>query len=309
MHRGKGAAAAGLAALVVFMGPVTAQGPQQAPPTAGAPQAPAPQRGQPPPGGRGRGRGTFPAQQRAEGDPKAIERGKTVYSGACSACHGVDARGGQLGGPNLLRSQLVLNDQAGELIGPVIRGSRVERGMPPIPMDDEDVTAVTAFLHALQASARPQGAPPDSGSPPPDALVGNATAGQTYFNAKCSTCHSPDSLKGIATRFPEAKALQNTWVTGRGQRGRGGRGGGGGGPVVTATVTLPSGEKVQGRLLRIDDFLISLALDDETIRSFRRDGDQPKIDINDPLAGHKALLGVLTDKDMHDVTAFLATLK
>jgi cytochrome c oxidase cbb3-type subunit 3 len=302
-----GAAVAGLAGLLVFMVQVGAQGPPPAPPAAGAPQTPAPQAGQPPPGGRGRGgRGTFPAQQRALADQALIDRGKVVYTSTCSACHGVDARGGQLGGPNLLRSQLVLNDQDGGLVGPVIRGSRAERGMPPIPMNDDDVKAVTAFLHAVQASARPQGAPPDSGVPPPDALVGNAGAGQTYFTAKCSTCHTPDSLKGIATRFPEAKTLQNTWVTGGGQRGRGGRGGG---SVVTATITPPSGEKVQGRLVRIDDFLVTLVLADETIRSFRRDGDVPKIEINDPLAGHKALLAVLTDKDMHDVTAFLATLK
>jgi cytochrome c oxidase cbb3-type subunit 3 len=230
-----------------------------------------------------------------------------VYSGVCSACHGVDARGGQLGGPNLLRSQLVLNDQAGELVGPVIHGSRAERGMPPIPMSDEDVKAVAAFLHALQAAARPQGAPPDSGTPPPDALVGDATAGRAYFAAKCSTCHTPDALTGVATKYPEAKILQNAWVTGGG--GRGGRGGGGSARPITAAITLPSGEKVEGRLLRIDDFLVSIALPDETVRSFRRDGDRPRVDITDPLAGHKALLTVLTDKDMHDVTAFLATMK
>jgi cytochrome c oxidase cbb3-type subunit 3 len=129
-----------------------------------------------------------------------------------------------------------------------------------------------------------------------------------YFAAKCSSCHTPEKLQGVATRYPEAKALQNAWVSGGGGRGRGGRGGGGG-PVITAAVTLPGGEKVEGRLVRIDDFLITLQLADQTIRSFRRDGDQPKVEINDPLAGHKALLGVLTDKDMHDVTAFLATLK
>jgi cytochrome c oxidase cbb3-type subunit 3 len=242
-------------------------------------------------------------------DAAVIARGKVVYTGTCSACHGVDARGGQLGGPNLLRSQVVLNDQDGELIEPIIKGSRAERGMPPVPMSDDDIKAVAAFLHSLQAAARPQGAPPDSGTPPPDALVGDASAGQAYFQAKCATCHTVESLQGIGARLPEAKVLQNTWVTGGGA-GRGGRGGGGGaGRAITATVILPSGEKVQGRLLRIDDFLVTLALADETIRSFRRDGDRPKVEIHDPLAGHKALLGVLTDKDMHDVTAFLATLK
>jgi cytochrome c oxidase cbb3-type subunit III len=308
-----GVVAVGLSGLLLFAAHIAAQGQTQTPPQpapAGAPQTPAPQGGQPPPAGRGQGRGggraTFPAQQRALEDPQVIERGKVIYSGTCSACHGVDARGGQLGGPNLLRSQLVLNDQIGELIGPVIRGSRAERGMPPMPMSDDDVKAVTAFLHALQASARPQGAPPESDAPLPNALVGDASAGQTYFAAKCSTCHTPETLKGIATRYPEAKTLQNTWVTGGGG---GGRGRGGSGKPTMAAITLPNGQKVEGRLLRIDDFLVTIALPDETIRSFRRDGDRPRIDVTDPLAGHKALLTVLTDKDMHDVTAFLATLK
>ena len=300
-------AAAALAALMV-VAQMAAQGPAQAPPAGGA-QAPTQKPPDPAPAGRGQGRGrgvaTFPAQQRAPGDPKEIERGKTVYSATCAACHGVDARGGQLGGPNLLRSQLVLNDQVGELIAPIVHGSRAERGMPPIPINDDDIKAVAAFLHALQASARPQGAPPESATPPPDALVGNASAGQTYFAAKCSTCHTADSLRGVATKYPEAKVLQNAWVTGGGA----GRGGGRGSKPIMATITAPGGEKVTGRLLRIDDFLISVALPDDTVRTFRRDGEQPKVQIDDPLAGHKALLGVLTDKDMHDVTAYLATLK
>jgi cytochrome c oxidase cbb3-type subunit 3 len=92
--------------------------------------------------------------------------------------------------------------------------------------------------------------------------------------------------------------------------GRGGRGGASTtGPVVTVTVTPPAGEKAQGRLLRIDDFIVSLMQEDGTVRSFRRDGDVPKVEIQDPLDGHRSLLAVYTDKDMHDVTAYLATLK
>ena len=303
----KQALAAQVAALIVFLSVVAAQGTSQTPPPAGAPQPPAPQGP-----GRGGGRGaTFPAQQRPAGDPAVIERGKTLYTATCSACHGVDARGGQLGGPNLLRSQLVLNDQFGELIIPIVKGSRAERGMPPIPMSDEDIKAVAEFLHSVQAAARPQGAPPASEAPLPDALVGDARAGETYFGAKCSSCHSPTGdLKGLATRLPEARTLQNAWVTGNGGRGAMGRGAAA--PTsrpVTVTVTSPSGEKVEGRLVQIDHFLVTLALPDETLRTVRRDGDRTKVEIHDPLAAHRALLSVLTDKDMHDVTAFLATLK
>jgi cytochrome c oxidase cbb3-type subunit 3 len=294
------AACAGFTVLIVNV--AAESGAAQNPPPA-APQTPAPAgRGQ------GRGRGTFPAQQRPLPAPEVIDRGRAQYTAMCSACHGVDARGGQLGGPNLLRSQVVLNDQDGELIIPIVHGSRAERGMPPLPMPDEDVKAVSGYLHSLQAAARPQGAPPEGEMPLPNALVGDAAAGEAYFKGKCATCHSPTGdLQGIATRISEAKTLQNTWVTGSSGRGGGGRPGGP--KPVMASITLPSGQKVEGRLVKVDDFLVTIMLADDTIRSFRRDGDRPRVEITDPLAGHKALLDVLTDKDMHDVTAFLATLK
>jgi len=149
-------------------------------------------------------------------------------------------------------------------------------------------------------------------------LVGDAAAGQAYFTRQCSSCHSPTGdLNGIAQRYSDPMALQNAWVSGGGGGGRGGRGGGGGAATtsapnrreVTVTVTLASGEKVEGRLGRIDDFIVTLTQADGTARSFRRDGDLPRIDIRDPLEAHKKLLLVYTNTDMHNVTAFLATLK
>lgn len=279
----------------------------------GAHQTPPPTQTPPPQGGgRGQGRGgrpaVFPAQQRPPGDPALIERGKALYAVTCSACHGVDLRGGQLGGPNLLRSQLMLNDHQGELLLPVIRGSRAEKGMPPIPMTEDDVKAVSEFIHSVAAASRGQGAPPGSDAPPPDPVVGDSAAGQAYFAAKCGTCHSPTGdLQGIATRVPDARALQNLWVSG----GAGGRGRGGPSnarPVIVA-VTLPSGEKLEGELVRHDDFIVTVRLADETIRSVRRDGDLPRVEFRDPLEAHKTLLITYTDKDMHDVTAYLVTLK
>ena len=90
--------------------------PGQTPPVQAPPVAPAQ--------GRGRGPGVFPAQQRPPGDPAVVARGKALFGVTCALCHGADLRGGQLNGPNLLRSQLVLSDQAGELIMPIIRGGR-----------------------------------------------------------------------------------------------------------------------------------------------------------------------------------------
>jgi cytochrome c oxidase cbb3-type subunit 3 len=300
---------AAAAALVVST--LYAQAPPPQTPPAQPPAAPAQ--------GRGRGPGVFPAQQRPPGDPAVVARGKALFGVTCALCHGQDLRGGQLNGPNLLRSQLVLGDQAGELIMPVIKGGRPDKGMPPIPMPDEDMKAIAEYIHSMTALSPRQGMPPPSETPIVlNILVGDAAAGRVYFEAKCSSCHSPaGDLQGIATRVPDAKALQNLWVSGGTAGGRGGRGAAGRGAApgapnpraVTVTVTLPSGEKVEGRLLRIDDFFVSLTLADGTIRSFTRQGARPRVEVRDPLEPHRALLLVYTDKDMHDVTAFLATLK
>ena len=312
MHRPRQLVLAAVATGCLTFVALSAQQPVPAPEQKPAPEGhEAPQ----PPAGRGQGRGgrgrpaVFPAQQRPPGDPAVIERGKTLYAVTCSACHGVDLRGGQLGGPNLLRSPVMLNDQRGELLLPVVRGSRAEKGMPPLPMSDDDVTAVAEFIHSVTAASRGQGAPPESEAPPPDPLVGNAGAGQAYFAAKCASCHSTTGdLQGISAKVPDARALQNLWVSGGMARGRG-RGPQSGGPTVTAIVTLPSGEKLEGQVLRYDDFIVTLRHADGSIRSVRRDGDVPKLELRDPMQPHRDLLAVLTDKDMHDVTAYLVTLK
>jgi cytochrome c oxidase cbb3-type subunit 3 len=308
-----------LASTIVRVG-ATQGGPptQTPPPTPPTTQAPPQGQGGAPPG-RGRGPGTFPNQQRPLAPPEVIARGKGLYETSCRACHGADLRGGDMGGPNLLRSEFTLNDVDGETIGPVIRDGRPN--MPGLDVTPDDGKAIAAYIRSVLASARGQGAPPAGPRQELNIVVGNAAAGQAFFNANCSTCHSvTGDLKGIATRIAEPIQLQNAWVSGRGA-GRGGRGRGGGGgeggaaPTapdrreVTVTVTLASGEKVTGRLGRIDDFLVTLTDANGRSRSFRRDGDLPKVEINDPLAQHKKLLLIYTDKNIHDVTAYLVTLK
>jgi len=270
-----------------------------------APQTPAAQ--------RRRGGAEYPAGQRPPGNPVQVAHGKTLYGVSCTGCHGTDLRGGDLGGPNLLRSQVVLSDQDGELILPIIRGSRQSEGMDAIPMTPEDVKAVAAYLHSVLATLGGQGSPPAVGMAPPSVLVGNANAGQKFFDTRCGGCHSATSdLEGIGSRFADPKMLQNIWVSGGGGRGRGPRVAAPGASdrrAVTVAVTLPSGENVEGRLVRIDDFLVTVGLADGTIRTIRRDGAVPKVEVRDPMKAHRDLLGVYTDKDMHDVTAYLVTLK
>jgi cytochrome c oxidase cbb3-type subunit 3 len=281
------------------------------PPGAPAPQSPTPRPNTP--GGPGQGAGRFPAQQRPKGDPDVIQRGRGIFAGACGPCHGADARGGQLGGPNLLRSELALNDKAGELMYPVIKNGRPGTAMVPSPLPDDDIKAVIAFVHDLQSKIGGQGNPPPGSEVELDIVVGDAKAGEAYFGAKCATCHSATGdLKGIATRAGQPRNLQNLWVSGGRAVARGGgamRPIGAPRAVTTATITLPSGEKTTGTLLRLDDFYVTVVQADGSQRTFRRTGDTPKVEIIDPLEGHRALLGTLTDADMHNVTAYLVTLK
>lgn len=274
---------------------VAAQGRGAAPP-AGAPQTPP---GRP---------ATYPAQQRKLADQAVLDRGRTLYTINCQACHGPDARGGDQGGPNLLRSQLLLNDQHGELVLPVVRGGGPK--MPPMPnIADADVTAIAEFLHYL-AATRGRG-----GSTPLNVLVGDAPAGQAAFTSMCASCHSATGdLKGIGARITDPMTLQNFWIAGGRSTGRGG-GAGGPAPVAmtpkptTVTVTLPSGHKAEGTLARIDDFLVSLIDAGGYTRTFVRNGDVPKVEVHDPLEPHNQLLPKYTDKQIHDITAYLVTIK
>ena len=293
------------------------QEPPQPPAGGGRGAAPA---GQGRGGQQGRGGNTFPAQQRQLAEAAIIARGKGIYETMCGACHGVDLRGGQLGGPNLLRSQTVLLDKAGELIGPVILSGRPNPAppapvMPAFPMPPDDLKAVSEYIHSVLAQGGRQGRPPvDDTVLPERVLVGDAAAGEKYFQATCSSCHSTTGdLKGLASRVADPRELQNLWVSGGG----GGRGGGGGGrgrgatsSRATVKVTPASGGTVEGRLSRIDDFLVSVILADGTRRTFPRHGTaDPKVEITDPAEAHRKMVMALADKDMHNVTAYLWTIK
>ena len=285
---------------------------------------PAAQDPPPPGGGRGRQGGTaqpgrgrgpnFPQQQRPLADAAVLARGKGLYETNCAACHGIDLRGGQQGGPNLLRSQLVLSDKAGELIVPVLQSGRPTPAagappMPPFALPADDLKAIAAYLHSVLARAGAQGRPPEGAVVTPDKiLVGDSSAGQAYFTAKCSSCHSvTGDLNGLAARAADPRELQNLWVSGGGG-GRGGRGGGSQRPIAVA-VTPAGGARVEGRLVRIDDFTVVLTEVDGTRRTFVRKGDEPKVEIQDPADAHRQLVPVLADKDMHNVTAYLWSLR
>ncbi len=272
-----------LIAIPLFALSATAQAPAR-------PPAPAPAFRRPP---------AFP--DRPPADPALLESGKALYGVHCTFCHGTDARGGS-GGPNLIRTAVVLNDKDGELIGPILREGRT--GMPKFDLSDAQISGIAAFIHSFKV-----GGYDVSRMTPLTIVTGDATAGAAYFTKTCSGCHSvTGNLKGLASRITDPKQLQQTWLMP-------GSGGGRGGPAatrvspVTVTVTSSPGKTVKGRLNRIDDFFVLLTEEDGTPRTFTRDGGNPKVEINDPLKGHRDLLGSYTDKDIHNLTAYLVTVK
>ena len=219
-----------------------------------------------------------------------------------------------------LRATPVLNDREGELIQQVLQASHKGR-IAPAGLGADDMKALAAYIHSILALAPGQGAPPPGPARELKVLVGDAAAGERYFAAKCASCHSvTGDLKGIGARNLGPAQLQNLWIAGGAGRGggRGGRGAAGPGPQAppmttrretTVVVTLPGGQKYEGRLERIDDFMVTLTQADGTPRSFRRNGDVPKVDVRDPLEPHRNLLPTYADKDIWDVTAYLAGVK
>ncbi|MES1260371.1 MAG: cytochrome c, partial [Acidobacteriota bacterium] len=190
-------------------------------------------------------------------DPQAVERGGPLFVAKCGGCHGATAKGTNRA-PDLVRSLLMLNDEKGLLVGPVIRNGRPEKGMPKLNLTEDQISDVVAWLHVQTYSANHRGTYLYL-----DALTGDAKKGEAYFNGKggCNKCHSATGdLKGIGAKY-DAHEMQGRWLQPR-SFGRGGRGGSAAATpsrsAITATVTLPSGQTVNGTLERIDDFNVAL---------------------------------------------------
>jgi mono/diheme cytochrome c family protein len=238
-------------------------------------------------------------------DPAAFDRGGKVFATFCAGCHGIAGKGGP-GAPDLIRSVLVLDDEKGILIAPVIREGRPDKGMPKLPLTEAQIADIVAWLHVRTYSAGHRGTYAFG-----DVLTGDAHKGEAYFNGvgKCSTCHSvTGDLAGVGKKY-DPYSLQMRWLQPR-SRPRGSRGGGSNASApITVKVTLTNGETFAGTLDRIDDFSVALRDSAGQYHSFSRDGDTPKVVVTDPLGAHNALLRQYTDADIHNITAYLVTLK
>ncbi len=230
-------------------------------------------------------------------DAAAAERGGKLYASACSFCHGAKATGGDTG-PDLIRSAIVLHDDAGETIGPFIHKGRPDRGMPPFPdFTDKQLTDITEFLHMRVELAANRGTYKLA-----ELVTGDAAAGKAFFEgaAKCGTCHSvTGDLAHIGSKLQPAE-LQQTFLY----------------PVsrdfqpkaAHVTVLLPSGESISGTLKRLDDFEVALYDAAGEYHAYPI-GPGVKVDVEDKLAAHRDLLSHYSDADMHNLLAYLVTLK
>ncbi len=224
-------------------------------------------------------------------DPVAAARGEKVFSASCAICHGPKAGGGT--GSNLVRSELVLHDEKGELIGPVLMKGRPDQGMPAFPsLAKEQVADIAQFLHMRVEQVANRGIYQRA-----NLVTGDAKKGEEYFNGagRCNTCHSPaGDLAHIATKFRQPDQLQNRFLYPAGRTRR-------------AKVTMPNGETMEGVIKKFDDFNISIRDNDGGYHQWDRA--TVKVEVPDPLAVHKELLAKYSDTDMHNITAYLWSLK
>jgi cytochrome c oxidase cbb3-type subunit 3 len=187
-------------------------------------------------------------------DAAAAARGEQLYAPNCGFCHGDKARGA--GGPNLVRSEVVLHDEKGETISPVVSQGRADKGMPAFPaLTKDQLYDLAQYLHLQVELVANRGLYKRL-----NIVTGNAQAGEAYFKGAggCTACHSvTGDLAHLGTRY-QPEALQNRFVWPAGGRGGGGGGRGGRGAGPQVTVTLANGQTIKGTIRRMDDADVSL---------------------------------------------------
>jgi mono/diheme cytochrome c family protein/small nuclear ribonucleoprotein (snRNP)-like protein len=239
-------------------------------------------------------------------DAEAVKRGKALFVPNCGFCHGSEARGGN-SGPNLLRSGVVLKDNGtGKEIGPVIVNGRIDKGMPSFAFESAQIQDVAAFLLARKRDAVKV---PDAAEA--NIVTGEPEAGRAYFTEQCASCHSvAGDLAHIATKYQalelQTKILYPTASVNRMARSA---------TVdphaaTTVKVKLRSGEVVSGMLVRMDDFSAVIVDQSGTKRELSlENGDTTIVELRDPLQTHADMLPKYSDAAIHNLVAYLETLR
>lgn len=227
-------------------------------------------------------------------DPALVEAGGSLFKQNCAFCHGRDAGGGETG-PDLTRSKLVAADAGGDKIGDVVLHGRAEKGMPAFPFSSEQIAGLAAFIHSQREKAAAQSGS-RKGVDVSDLQTGNVEAGKAYFNGAggCANCHSPTGdLAGVASRH-EGLELEERMLYPEGVKSK-------------VTVTLASGETVAGTLAYQDEFTVGLRDADNKYRSWRVN--DVKYVVDAPVEAHVALFPKYTDADVHNLMAYIQTLR
>lgn len=225
---------------------------------------------------------------------KLAASGGALFQQNCAFCHGRDAMGGE-SGPDLTQSKLVRSDTTGEKIAAVVRGGRPAKKMPAFSFNNEEIRSLVAFIHEREAAAaaHPGGR---RGVAVADLQTGNVEAGKQYFNGRggCEKCHSPQGdLAGIASRF-EGLQLEERMLYPEGAKSK-------------VTVTLASGKKISGTLAYLDEFTVALRDDGGVYHSWGTSRVKYKVD--SPVDAHVELFSKYTDDDIHNLMAYLQTLR
>ncbi len=239
-------------------------------------------------------------QQNAAAVPKSyapdlIQKGAGLFRQDCSFCHGREAGGGETG-PDLTRSKLVSEDVDGDKIGPVVRNGRPDKGMPPFDRSDDQIASLVAFIHTQQQNNAGKRIGGRKGVDAADLQTGNVEAGKRYFNGAggCATCHSPaGDLAGIASRY-QGLELEKQMLYPKHAKSR-------------VAVTLASGQTIAGTLEYLDEFTVGLVDSTGSYRSWRTRDVKYKVDA--PVNAHVDLFSKYTDDDIHNLMAYLQTLR
>jgi mono/diheme cytochrome c family protein len=230
-------------------------------------------------------------------DKVAAGRGAPLFQQNCAFCHGPQAHGAT--GPGLITSDEVLGDDHGEHLVSFLKKGRPQKGMPGFPtMSDSQLKDISEYIHVQVETVANRGAYHVL-----NIVVGNPLKGKTYVADHCMACHTAETFAHIGSRFRSPDQLQKGWIwpartAGPGDATR----------AITATVKTPNGASIAGRISQLSDFRIALV---DTIGQAHTIELAPgvAVDITDPLAKHQEMIMTLTNADMHNVTAYLVTLK
>lgn len=222
------------------------------------------------------------------------EAGGGLFRQNCAFCHGRDAMGGETG-PDLTQSKLVQEDVNGDKISPVVKEGRIDKKMPAFNFSSQELLSLVAFIHGRETAAASQKGK-RRGVEVSDLQTGNLQAGREYFNGAggCAKCHSPTGdLAGIATRY-QGLRLEERMLYPRDATSK-------------VAVTAANGKTIEGTLAYRDEFVIGLKDADGTYHSWPVRNVKFKVD--SPIDAHVELFPKYSDDDIHNLMAYLQSLR